>query len=495
MVAKRVTALFIATCVILSGIIIPVASQPVAGQSSEPPGIVPNDQKFNVSQNVSVWERSVLTTRAEFSSAETQVPIGLFSGVLGGVGEATVRTDQVGIFGTGDDVTVDFSEDRASSDVVNGTDVELIVARIDTSDDVPATFSEIVDITDPAVANQDATFVQEKEIDYTGGIQTYDIDANSPGEYIVFVTVKEDGAEGYNVDQSGDLSAQTPTTVVGTEQFTVQRAAASADAPTVASPGDDITIPIDSTTAFDDGDSITHVLMVHNDETFSDPGKSQFTIIVPGEVNEDLNLNQDSTLEHTIDETVGTANVDNGTEIKDVNLSDGQVERAVNLGGIVDFVAEDLQGDPARTTAVGETILYASVRATTNEDASPTLNVETSNDWSEGSYRYLYIGSLDSDDTVVSTETGTIEIVEPASTEENPFTQALISDGQTPTDPNNDGKFEDIDGDGTADFNDAVDLAFADRSQLSAQQTIALDFNDDGRVGFDDAVELAFQNT
>ncbi|MGM0591076.1 MAG: S8 family serine peptidase [Halobacteriota archaeon] len=62
-----------------------------------------------------------------------------------------------------------------------------------------------------------------------------------------------------------------------------------------------------------------------------------------------------------------------------------------------------------------------------------------------------------------------------------------------PTDTDGDGKYDDVNGDGKATFGDAIALAFADTSGLSAQQTAALDFDDDGRVEFTDAISLAFQ--
>jgi hypothetical protein len=62
-----------------------------------------------------------------------------------------------------------------------------------------------------------------------------------------------------------------------------------------------------------------------------------------------------------------------------------------------------------------------------------------------------------------------------------------------PTDPDGDERYEDVDGSGSATFDDAIALAFADTSGLSAAQTAALDFDGDGDVDFDDAVSLAFQ--
>jgi hypothetical protein len=62
-----------------------------------------------------------------------------------------------------------------------------------------------------------------------------------------------------------------------------------------------------------------------------------------------------------------------------------------------------------------------------------------------------------------------------------------------PTDPDGDGAFEDVDGDGTADFSDAVSLAFVRAGELTDRQRAALDFDGDGDVDFDDSVSLAFQ--
>jgi outer membrane protein assembly factor BamB len=67
-------------------------------------------------------------------------------------------------------------------------------------------------------------------------------------------------------------------------------------------------------------------------------------------------------------------------------------------------------------------------------------------------------------------------------------------DGQgPPTDPDGDGRFEDVDGDGTADFGDAVSLAFVRPGELGPGQVAALDFDSDGDVDFDDAISLAFE--
>ena len=62
-----------------------------------------------------------------------------------------------------------------------------------------------------------------------------------------------------------------------------------------------------------------------------------------------------------------------------------------------------------------------------------------------------------------------------------------------PTDPDGDGRYEDINGDGTVSFDDAVALSFVQSTDLSTDQVDALDFDEDGDLDIDDAVALAFE--
>jgi hypothetical protein len=67
-------------------------------------------------------------------------------------------------------------------------------------------------------------------------------------------------------------------------------------------------------------------------------------------------------------------------------------------------------------------------------------------------------------------------------------------DGAPPTDPDGDGAYEDVDGDGDSTLHDVVDLLFADHDAVNADpERAALDFDDSGRVGFGDVVRLLFE--
>lgn len=74
----------------------------------------------------------------------------------------------------------------------------------------------------------------------------------------------------------------------------------------------------------------------------------------------------------------------------------------------------------------------------------------------------------------------------------SPFSSPIGNNNKLPTDTDGDGKYEDVNGDGKATFDDALSLAFANTDNLTQAQMSALDFNTDGSVNFDDAIELAF---
>jgi PKD repeat protein len=70
----------------------------------------------------------------------------------------------------------------------------------------------------------------------------------------------------------------------------------------------------------------------------------------------------------------------------------------------------------------------------------------------------------------------------------------VTGNGQTATDPDGDTLYEDVNGDGTDDFDDVIDLVFADYDELNADSATrsALDFDGSGRVGVGDVVDLLF---
>jgi hypothetical protein len=81
---------------------------------------------------------------------------------------------------------------------------------------------------------------------------------------------------------------------------------------------------------------------------------------------------------------------------------------------------------------------------------------------------------------------------------EEVFTDPIVGGGATPTDPDGDDLYEDVDGDGEATFGDAVDLGVVAAlgpagDELTAEQEAALDFDGDGEFTFQDSIDLGVQ--
>jgi hypothetical protein len=79
----------------------------------------------------------------------------------------------------------------------------------------------------------------------------------------------------------------------------------------------------------------------------------------------------------------------------------------------------------------------------------------------------------------------------------SPFDAPVSGPGATgvPTDPDGDGRYEDVNGDGEATLEDVFALAFGPVQRpgdLSEARTAALDFDGDGALTLEDAFALAF---
>jgi hypothetical protein len=154
-----------------------------------------------------------------------------------------------------------------------------------------------------------------------------------------------------------------------------------------------------------------------------------------------------------------------------------QVQSRSSAAGRVTFRASNL----AQTLRPGiRNQTLATVRDTNTTNGTTTVDLAV-------------VSFIDAQDQSV---TPTIEngqlAVKPAT---SPFNNPVpgVGTSAVPTDPDGDEKFENIDGDGKAAFEDAIALAFANPSQLNSQQAAALDFDDGGTVDFGDAVALAFE--
>lgn len=114
---------------------------------------------------------------------------------------------------------------------------------------------------------------------------------------------------------------------------------------------------------------------------------------------------------------------------------------------------------------------------------------------SYASHEYATAGNYTANMTVYddrglasSVET-TIQVQE---NESSVFQSGLGGSTSPPMDPDGDGLYEDVNGDGATGFTDVLALSFALSEDYSTAQVEALDFEDDGRLTFADAIALAF---
>ena len=70
------------------------------------------------------------------------------------------------------------------------------------------------------------------------------------------------------------------------------------------------------------------------------------------------------------------------------------------------------------------------------------------------------------------------------------FTDPLGDNPTVPTDPDHDGLYEDIDGNGELEIHDVIDLVFLSPESLNEKQTVAVDFNKNNKLGLVDTIYL-----
>lgn len=374
---------------------------------------IPDDETFRTN-SVDVWEESIFTFRHDFEDAPTAVETGDFRAGLGTGGNATLNRDFLGVRTAGDEVTLSYNPNRAqlSNADLSGNNVQVIAARVTGSGEPVTTFTEAVDLISQENANSNATFEEVESDQSLNSGETTFTHTGDAGHYVYFVVDKSTGE--FSVD-NGDIEIATETpTIIGVEQITFQRGSpATVSAPAISEPGEDLSFDLDTTNQFAE-DNVTHTVMVYDQSKFSDINQGKFTIQVSdrSEINEDFNLSEDAELFHEINEVNGVADVEDGIEVNGIDISDGRVSRAVSLGSVVDFVAEDIDGNDPDTTATGDVRLDASVTADAQRDRDHTVTVETADDWETGSYRYVYVGALENNASAVTTSTGTISVEE-----------------------------------------------------------------------------------
>ncbi|MFB6161395.1 MAG: PGF-pre-PGF domain-containing protein [Haloferacaceae archaeon] len=402
------------TVVLIALLVLAASATPVVAAH---PGSasIPEDEVVTADPGVYVWERSVFPLQVDLGSAATKVPVGDVRARVAGT-EASIENQRFGVVTAGNEVRLTFDDARASNAQLGGTDVTVVAARV-TGDEGPTTVAEAADLLSTENANENATFeVVAEDVALDGeGTREFTFIPDASGRYVFLATVSSGG--GVDVT-GGEISLSSDVTVVGVDRVLVQRAPAQVSPPTrgvVA--GNDATFNVvDSPLS---GTDVTHVLAVYkadtfagSPESFSESNGATFTFVVDeSDIDDEFTL-ADAELEHSIGNTVGVADVDDGISVNGADLNDGRVARSVGMGTVVDVVASDLEANSPATEATGDTTLYASVRGVASTSPQPRLTVETLGNWSAGTYRYVYVAMQEDDQSALTTTTGTLEVVE-----------------------------------------------------------------------------------
>jgi len=439
---KQTTVLVVVVAVIFGST--PVLTVGVSADSGiQNPSQVPDNQVFEGSDDgqIEVWNRAAYPIRANDTDTPTQVSFpDTFNGQrLADGGDFTDGNDgtdtkdlnpasfdgernPAGIHDTGD-IFISFNGDRSgSNDLDNEDNVTFLAANItgEGGEGVPADYSTAVDlISDVDKANANASFrvlEDNASLDSNGEVDlTKSFDH---GYHVIYASVREDESAGFQVDSENNISVDGDVTIVGVEGVAVQQAAASVTEPSRPNPGDTLDFDVDTTGAFAssaDG-AVTHTVALYEQDVFEN---SRVDIVTnESKFGPNFNLSNGSQVEHSIENTTGVADIEDGIEINGVDLSDGRVARFVGMGALIDQFAADLTTNDPSTDPIDQggssnsetEDIFASVNATSGQDRDTTVSVETFGNFSTGDYQYIVYSQLDDDATKFSTTSGTITL-------------------------------------------------------------------------------------
>ncbi len=425
-----------------------------ASQDSTNPSAISDTDVFEVSDGgqIMAWERAAFPLRADNTGSATQVPKPTIYGEEldgdsftsdddGTNSKSLVRDfgnerNPFGVHQDGSDVSITFDESYANSgSTLDGQQrVEFVAARIKTNDGngVPTTSSEALDLfSSVQTANDEASFEMIldsdddniKSLDSTGAKTVQS--SFSEGHYVIMAAVHAKDENGLEVGEDGreadDISVDGDVTIIGVDMVTVQKDSATVTKPSDTRVGANLTFDVDTTNAFDsskDG-QITHAVALYKKSTFEN---ARFdTVVDKSALGTGFTESEDMQLEHSIKDLNGVARVEDGTTLNQQSLSDGKISRPVSAASAIDFFADDVGANDPNTHAITnggasneeyETI-DASVTAVNGESRSVSLNVDTLDDFSAGTYQYVVVSKVDNNDSQMSTTTGTITLSQP----------------------------------------------------------------------------------
>ncbi|WP_152421636.1 hypothetical protein [Halogeometricum pallidum] len=385
---------------------------------------VPDTQFVKATESVSVWKNALFPLRVNASASNGTVIENQMVTVQGQGAEVRLNKQQLAVFNPDEEIQMSFQSRRPiTTRPFQDEEVQLLVAKAGpnastTLQNTPRTsVSGALNSVMKANASGNVSYelVDLGELE-KGAIETsYNLseegEARGPGQYMFFVVQDTEG-EGFTVE-NGSLAVDGKARVLGMDTALVQAAEASASVSTEnPTPGDEVTFDVNSTFTHS---NVSHAVVLYNESQYT---SARTRIRVNGPLNTNISADQ-VTVQSTLVGVNGTAKVVGNASVAGVSVDNETVRGRTTFRGLADWIINRANASgqtngtaPARggSPMRGEkTYLDASGTLAVSTNGTGTVDVQTGDDWEEGTYRYIYIGQAKGQNNL-STTTGTVEL-------------------------------------------------------------------------------------
>ncbi|WP_254864727.1 CARDB domain-containing protein [Halovivax gelatinilyticus] len=337
--------------------------------------------------------------------------------------------------------------------------------------------------------NENVTFEEIDSINEFDGEDTtinftpeeYEEFGDGAGQYVVMVTVTEDGT-GFSASD-GDLAVNGHSALVGADGLLVQSESSEVSVEDIE-PGD--TASFDVGTTFDG--EVHHGVALYHKETF----ENSETIINVTEAPSTDFSSEDVIFEPEIGEVYGVADLDEDAPLIGSAIEPTSVSGTYAVTDVLSFVAGEFDQDEP-TVDPGDESLDASV-TTLSADGDATVDIETLEDWAEGEYQWVHVAATEDGEQIATSE-GTIEIEEdspgvipppPPDPPEASF--EIVKTGASATELGADESVElTATVQNTGDASGTTTLEFTRDGEVIHTETVSLDAGEDKSVTVSDA--------
>ncbi|WP_312618981.1 PGF-CTERM sorting domain-containing protein [Haloarcula sp. 1CSR25-25] len=454
-------------------------------------GATPVDegQTTAVTENVDVWERSLLPLRTTSTGPTTIAAPQTFINIeSASTGDVPLNREQYTIHEAGEPVDLTFeSTVGAGTSIVAGDEAQLLAVKLS---EVPSAsgFSDGSVRTELAsIFTNDSSAQSVELLDDSDGVGSIDDNGvletsytpDSGGAY-GFILVTVDDGEGLSVEDDS-VSTDGNVTVVGVEQTLVQDGAS-----TVEATGDDLAagdnLTLDIETDLGD-DAVTHAVLVFDEDELQQRAS---TVRVSGDLDEGLSEDQ-VTVENSFDGVSGVS-----TTGSDASLTeDGSTAGAMPSGGLIGLFGFVLS--EASPESTGDDVIHASA---TTVSASPdtTVSVETLDSWQNGTYTYVHI-AVGEDSNEIYSDSGTVTLSQSSGTDSEDNSSGTGSgtdsdDGSSDTDDTTESTDSDDSDDGGSDDGSDSDTSDGGSDETATDEdTVEADTEDDATAETDDETD------